>query len=154
VVLCVFLMSLDLSDFVSRCFRFAVQICPSVFSPAPDLVPHVESFSGGICFSRDKVVVSSVGFVSRFVAACGALRSDLGLRYVSFAECAIRRPSSGHSPAWAGLSFPIFRSSALLSVPILDSSPVCFSVRNPTAVVLCWIFPRSACWISFLRPLL
>jgi hypothetical protein len=51
-------MSLDLSDFISRCFLFAAQICPSVFTPAPDLVPHVESFSGGICFSRDKVDVA------------------------------------------------------------------------------------------------
>jgi hypothetical protein len=121
--------------------------------PHQILFPTLNPSLVGFVFPKTRLLCHQLVSSSRFVAACGPLRSDLGIRYVSFAEYAIRSVL-GVFPAWAGLSFPIFRSSALLAVPILDSSPVCFSVRNPTAVVLCWIFPRSACWISFLRPLL
>jgi hypothetical protein len=108
-VLCVFLMSLDLSDFVSRCFWFAAQICPSMFTPALDLVPRVESV--GFVFPEPRLLCPQLVSSSRFVAACGALPSDHGLRSVSFTEHAVRRQSSVRSPTWAGLSLVVFRSS-------------------------------------------
>jgi hypothetical protein len=66
--------------------------------PHQILFPTLNPSLVGFVFPKTRLLCHQLVSSSRFVAACGPLRSDLGIRYVSFAEYAIRRLSSACSP--------------------------------------------------------